>query len=396
MNDLNPSHVRHTTEEDEISLIDLLTVIGLNKKFIFLFTISCALIAVIVSLTIPPVFKAKAVFMPPQLQTSSSSSLISSLGGLVGLSGGVGGIKTSDEMYIAFLKSDGVLNRLIEQYELKIRYKNQTLIDARTSLLSRVNVISDKKSGLMSVEASDEDPIFAAMLANTFVAELGVLTDRLAVTEAQQRRRFFEIQIQKTQEKLAKVEEQFRISQGRSGFQVPSINADTSLRNIAELHGQIAAREIQLQAIDRFATQQNPQVQRLTSELIAMRLTLQKLERGSGVNSLGPIQQEAMSYYREMKIQESMLEVFVKQLELARVDEAKEGPLIQVVDSATPSERRSSPKRALIVRNSAFAGLILSLVIVFIRQSLRSSNSNTEEAARLSRLKSAWGINSSS
>ena len=392
MNDLNTSQANHPVDEDEISLIDLLTVVGLHKKFIFLFSLSCALISVVVSLLMTPIFTAKTVFMPPQQQSSSASSLLSSLGGLTGLAGSVGGIKTPDEMYLAFLKSDGVLNRLIEQYDLKSRYKDRTLMDARKSLLSKVKVLSDKKSSLLSVEVDDEDPTFAATLANAFVTELSFLTDRLAVTDAQQRRKFFEIQIQKTQEKLAKAEEQFRISQGKSGFQMPSINADTSLRNIAELHGQIAAREIQLQAIDRFATQQNPQVQRLTSELTAMRMTLQKLELGSGVNSLGPIQQEAMSYYREMKIQESMLEAFVKQLELARVDEAKEGPLIQVVDVATPPERRSSPKRALIVLSSVMAGLFLSLLIVFIRQSLGSLNSNTEEAARFSRLKSAWGI----
>ena len=392
MNDLNKSQENYPIEEDEISLLDLLTIIGLYKKFIFLFSISCTLIAVVVSLIMTPVFTAKTVFMPPQQQSSSASSLLSSLGGLTGLVGGVAGVKTPDEMYMAFLKSDVILNRLIEHYDLKTRYKNQDLMDARKSLLSKVRVLSDKKSGLLSVEVDDMDPAFAATLANTFVTELGVLTDRLAVTDAQQRRRFFEIQIQRTQQKLARVEEQFRVSQGKSGFQVPSINADTSLRNIAELHWQIASREIQLQAIDRFATQQNPQVQRLTSELTAMRMTLKKLELGSGVNSLGPIQQEAMSYYREMKIQESMLEAFVKQLELARVDEAKEGPLIQVVDVATPPERRSSPKRALIVLSSVMAGLFLSLLIVFIRQSLGSLNSNTEEAARLSRLKSAWGI----
>ena len=392
MNDLNTSQANHPVDEDEISLIDLLTVVGLHKKFIFLFSLSFALISVVVSLLLTPVFTAKTVFMPPQQQSSSTSSLLSSLGGLSGLAAGVAGIKTPDEMYLAFLKSDGVLTRMIEQYDLKSRYKDRTLMDARKSLLSKVKVLSDKKSGLLSVEVDDEDPTFAATLANAFVTELSFLTDRLAVTDAQQRRKFFEIQIQKTQEKLAKAEEQFRISQGKSGFQMPSINADTSLRNIAELHGQIAAREIQLQAIDRFATQQNPQVQRLTSELTAMRMTLQKLELGSGVNSLGSIQQEAMSYYREMKIQESMLEAFVKQLELARVDEAKEGPLIQVVDVATPPERRTSPKRALIVLSSALAGLFLSLLIVFIRQSLGSLNSSTEEATRLSRLKSAWGI----
>jgi uncharacterized protein involved in exopolysaccharide biosynthesis len=229
-------------------------------------------------------------------------------------------------------------------------------------------------------------------MANAFVKNLGVINDRLAVTDAQQRRLFFETQIVKTQEKLAKTEALFRDEQGRSGFQMPSINADTSLKNIAELHGQIAAREIQLQAIDRFATLQNPEVQRLTSELSAMRSTLQKLERGSGTPAVGTIQQEAMAAYRDLKTQESMLEAFVKQLELARVDEAKEGPLLQVVDTATPPDRRSSPKRALIVLISLLAGLFLSLLFVLIHNTISKSLNDPESEARFKRLLLAWSI----
>ena len=290
------------------------------------------------------------------------------------------------------MKSDTALNHLIQEHDLQRRYESKTLMDTRKVLLNRVRVVSDKKSGLISVEVDDFDPTFSATLANSFVAELSRITDRFAVTDAQQRRVFFENQIVKTQEKLSKDEARFREAQGRSGLQMPSINADTSLKNIAELHGQIAAREIQLQAIDRFATSKNPEVQKLTSELTAMRMTLLRLEQGSGVSSFGPIQQDAMSAYREMKTSESMLEAFVKQLELARIDESKEGPLIQVVDTATPQERRSSPKRTLIVLISLFTGFFISLLIVFVRQSIRSLNNDPESSLQLSRLKAAWKL----
>jgi len=293
-------------------------------------------------------------------------------------------------MYIALMKSDTALNHLIQEHDLQRRYESETLMDTRKVLLNRVRVVSDKKSGLISVEVDDFDPAFSATLANSFVAELSSITDRLAVTDAQQRRVFFENQLVKTQEKLAKDEARFREAQGRSGFQMPSINADTSLKNIAELHGQIAAREIQLQAIDRFATSKNPEVQKLTSELSAMRMTLQRLEQGSGLSALGPIQQDAMSAYREMKTTESMLEAFVKQLELARVDESKEGPLIQVIDVARPPERRSSPKRSLIVLISLLTGFFISMLIVFMRQTIRSLANNPKSSEQLSRLKAAW------
>jgi len=380
------------SDEDEVSLLEILTIIGEAKRFIFLFTLTCAVIAAVVSLIIRPTFTAKTVFMPPQQQSSSASSLLSSLGGLAGLPGGAVGVKSPDEMYIAFIKSEGVLNRLISQYKLQERYESDTVLDTRKKLLDKLRVLPDKKSGLISVEVDDHDPAFSATLANAFVSELGNLTDRLAVTDAQQRAKFFEAQINKTQVRLSEAEALFRAAQAKSGFQVPSINADTGLKSIAELHGQIAAREIQLQAIDRFATSKNNEVQKLTSELAAMRMALQKLEQGSGQSSLGAIQQEAMSAYRDMKIQESMLEAFVKQLEIARVDESKEGPLIQVVDVATPPERRSSPKRTIMVLISLVAGFFLSLLIVFVRHLLSTVGNDPEEIQRLSRLKSAWKL----
>ncbi len=392
MNDEQAKYTMHSYEEEDISLLDLLTVLGEYKKFIFGMSLVFAIVAALISLFLPPIYTAKTLFIPPQQQSSSASSMLSSLGGLAGLAGGVVGIKSPDEMYIALLKSDSALNQLIQEYDLQRRYESKTLMDTRKVLLNRVRVVSDKKSGLISVEIDDFDPTFAANLANSFVTELSSLTDRLAFTDAQQRRVFFENQLVKTQEKLAKDEARFREAQGRSGFQMPSINADTSLKNIAELHGQIAAREIQLQAIDRFATSKNPEVQKLTSELSAMRMTLQRLEQGTGLSALGPIQQDAMSAYREMKTSESMLEAFVKQLELAKVDESKEGPLIQVIDIATPPERRSSPKITPIVLISLFSGFFISLLIVFVRQSIRSLNNDPESSIQLGRLKAAWKL----
>jgi len=392
MNSTNTEFQASFDQDDEISIIDLLIVIGQYKRFIAIFTLACGLIAAAVSLMLTPVFTAKTVFMPPQQQAGTASSLLSSLGGLSGLAGGVAGIKSPEELYISLMKSDGVLKLMVEQFNLKERYKTENFSDTKNALASHFRVTSDKKSGLLTVEVDDHDSVFAANMANAFVKNLGLINDRLAVTDAQQRRLFFETQIVKTQEKLAKTEALFRDEQGRSGFQMPSITADTSLKNIAELHGQIAAREIQLQAIDRFATLQNPEVQRLTSELSAMRSTLQKLERGSGTPAVGTIQQEAMAAYRDLKTQESMLEAFVKQLELARVDEAKESPLLQVVDTATPPDRRSSPKRALIVLISLLAGLFLSLLFVLIHNTISKSLNDPESEARFKRLLLAWSI----
>ena len=371
-------------------MIDLLITLGKEKKFILGFTSLVILVAVTVSLLMTPVYTAKTVIMPPQQQQSSASSALASLGALAGLAGGAAGIKSPDEMYVAFMGSDRFLNALIARFHLQERYHTKTLIDTRTLLKSKAKVMPDKKSGLISIEFEDEDPQFAAEVANAHVQELGRMLDMLAVTDAQQRRVFFESQIKKVQENLSSAEIAFRQAKEKSGLQVTSVIAETGVRASAELRGQIAAREVQLQSLSRFATPQNPEVQRIASELSAERAQLQKLEQGSGQVIGTTLQLEAVKSYRDMKVQEAMLEVLIKQFELARVDEAKEGPLIQVVDLATPPERRSKPKRTLIVLASALAGLFLSVLLAFLKVSLRNVNQTPDGQIQLGLLKKAW------
>ena len=380
-------------EEEEISILDILIVLGEYKRFIVLFTIACTFLATFISLMLAPVYTAKTVFIPPQQQSSTASSLLSSIGNLAGISGGSGApVKNSDELYIALIKSEYLLNQVIIKHRLKERYLTKTDADTRKYLIDKAKITSDKKSGLISIEVNDLDPHFAATLANSFVVELGKMTEKFALTEAQQKRLFFETEIVKTENKLKRAEDQFQEAQGKKGFHVTSINADTIFKNITELHGLIAAREIQLKAIERFATLKNTEVQKLTSELTAMRSTLQNLEQGTGNFPIESSQQNAMMAYRELKTQESMLEALVKQLEIARIDEAKDGPFIQVVDLAAPPEIRSSPKRGLIVTSSFVIALLFSLFVVYVRKSLKSIVIEAEKKNKVSKFKSAWNL----
>jgi len=394
MNDANPTPSAPMPDEDEISLLDLATALGEEKATLFAIPFITTLVAVVVSLMMTPIFTAKTVVMPPQQQQSGAAAALASLGGLAGLAGAAGGIKSPDEMYVAFLGSEGMQNRIIAELKLQERYEAKTLTDTRAALKTQMRFASDKKSGLLSIEADDKDPAFAAELANRHVVELRAMLGRLAVTEAQQRRQFYEQQIQQTQDKLALAEVAFRAAKEKSGMQVTSVLAETGVRASAELRGQIAAREVQLQAMSRFATAQNPDTQRIASELSALRAQLNKAEQGSGESkaAASPLHQEAVKSYRDVKVQEAMLEVLIRQYELARVDEAKEGPLIQQVDVAMPAERKSKPKRAQIVLVAAFAGLFLGVLVAFVRRALKKAQSDPASAGQWLALKKAWSL----
>ena len=378
-------------QDDEISLIDLAIALGEEKKTLFLVPAITTTLAVVVSLLMTPIFTAKTVMMPPQQQQSGAASALASLGGLAGLAGAAAGIKSPDEMYIAFMQSETLQNALIEKLKLKERYEAKTQADTRKGLKENVKISADKKAGLITIEADDKDPEFAAQLANAHVDELRHLMGRLAVTDAQQRRVFYEQQIAKTQEDLALAEANFRAAKEKSGMQVTAVIAESGVKASAELRGQIAAREVQMQAMGRFATAQNPDLQRLGSELSALRAQLGKIEQGSGADDkTSPLQQMAVKAYRDIKAREAMMGVLVAQYESARVDEAKEGPLIQQVDVAVAPERKSKPKRAIMVFVSAFAGLFFGMLIAFVRRAIRKTAENAGISGQMVQLKAAW------
>lgn len=378
-------------QEDEISLMDLAIALGEEKKTILKIALGATVFAVVSSLQMTPIFTAKTVIMPPQQQQSGAASAVASLGALAGLAGGAAGIKSPDEMYVAFLQSESLQNALIEKLALKERLNATIMQDARNALKGGVRVTSDKKSGLISIEVDDKEPEFAAKLANAHVEELRNLMGRLAVTDAQQRRVFYEQQIRKTQEELANAEAQFRNAKAESGMQVTAVMAETGLRATAELYAQIASKEVQLQAMGRFATQQNPEVQRVAGELSALRTQLAKMERGTGgAEQTSPTQQIAVKAYRDIKAREAMLGVMIAQYESARVDEAKEGPLIQQLDVASVPERKSKPKRAQTVFVAAFAGLFAGVLFAFLRRAWRKVADEPQKKEQLQRLQAVW------
>lgn len=378
--------------EPEISLIDILTALGEEKLIWLGVTFLAGLLGVTLSLLATPIYTARSVIMPAQ-QSGAGGSTLASLGALAGMAGlgGLGaGMKSSDEMYIALMRSQSVQHGLIEKLELKKRYGSKTIAEARQSLDNSVELAADKRSGLINVIAHDTDPQFAAQLANAQVVELNLLLSRLAVTDAQQRRLYYEQEIVKTQQLLAAVEARFRQAQEKSGLQSTSLIAEAGIRASAEIRGQIASREIQLQAFSRFATPQNPDMQRMSSELSALRAQLGKYEQGSGhTSNASPLVQEAAQAYRDLKVQEAKLDAFVRQLEVAKIDEAKEGPAVQVVDVALPPEQRSQPQRRKMVTAYLVSGTVIGLVLALLKAFLRRSRSVHEN---LGVLKRSWSF----
>ena len=373
-------------DNDEISLLDLLQTIVDNLRLLVLGPLTVGLAALGVSFAVPPSYSALTTFLPPQQQQGMAASMLASLGALSGLAGAATGLKSPADQYIAFLKSNSVEDALIERFKLIERYKSEFKQDARTRLEGSVKIISGK-DGLISITVEDTDASFAADLANAYVEELTRLLSRLAVTEAQQRRKFFEKQLEQTKDRLTQAE----IALNATGVSsnVLKSNPASAVAAVAALQAQVTAQEVKLGAMRGYLAETAPDFQQALVELTSLRSQLSKLSQDKA-QPTAPGQSNYVSAYRQFKYQETLFELFARQFEMAKVDESREGAVIQVLDKATPPERKSTPKKAQIAIVATLAAGFALLLFVFVRQTLVNARQDKESADKLAQLRSAW------
>lgn len=373
-----------TVEDDEISLLDLLQVVVDNLRLLVLGPLVAGLLALGITFAIPPTFTATIKFMPPQQQQSSAAAMLSSLGALGGLAGAASGLKNPADQYVAFLKSRTVQDALIERFKLTERYEAKFKEDARTELGANAQIASGK-DGLITIDVSDKDPQFAAQLANAYVEELGKLLNRLAVTEAQQRRMFFEKQLANAKDGLIKAEQALK----SSGVNSSALKASpvAAVEGLAKIKAGITAQEIKLASMRGYLTESAPDFKQAQTEMSALRDQLARAEKEEPASNGDS---DYIAKFRDFKYHETLFELFAKQYEMARIDESREGAVIQVVDAAQPPERKSKPKKALIAMMTTLAVGFALLLFVFIRQALRGAAQTPESAEKLARLRGGW------
>ena len=372
-------------EDDEISLLDLLQTIVDNLRLLVLGPLAVGIAALGISFLVPPTYTAKTQFLPPQQQQSAAAGLLQSLGNLGGLAGAAAGLKNPADQYVAYMKSNAVEDALIERFKLLERYDEEYKQDARKVLEKNARIASGK-DGLISVEFDDKDPKFAAEVANAYVEELRTVLGRLAVTEAQQRRLFFEKQLFKAKENLTASEQALKAT-GISDSVLKS-NPATAVAGIAALKAQITAQEVKVGAMRGYLAETAPDFRQAMTELANLRAQLAKQDKADDGNGAG--QGDYISRYRDFKYHETLFELFAKQYELARVDEAREGAVIQVLDVAQPPEKKAKPKKALVAIIATLAAGFVLLLFVLVRQSLRHGAKDQETAGKLAQLNASW------
>jgi capsule polysaccharide export protein KpsE/RkpR len=346
----------------------------LQRRWAALFT-SCFLGGLIgfgVSFLVEPSFTARTVIMPPQQQSGSISALSSQLGALSGLAG-LGAVKSTAEQYVSLLSSRTIADQIIDQFKLMDLYDMKYRSDVRKKLTSGiVSVTANKKDGLITIDVEDHSPERAAQMAAAYVARLRDLTDGLAVNEARQRRIFFERELTSAKDRLT----QAQVALQSSGIDAAALKTEprTAADGYARLTAQLTAAQVKLQILQSSLTGNAPEIQAQQASISALKRELSRLEVPRETGKDG----DYIGRYREYKYQETLFDIYVRQFELARLDESREGALIQVVDAALVPDKKSKPKRLYYGLVVAGLALAASATLLLRRRSRRTESEITD------------------
>lgn len=387
------------TWNDEGTTLDLLGLIFLfirHWRRIALFTGAAFVLGAIVAFVLKPTYTATALILPPQQEQSSASSLLGSLM-LLGGGGGAGGLlKSPGDMYVGVLKSNTIADELIKKFNLQKVYHAKTLDETRLDLEKNAEFES-KKDGLIHISVKDHSPERASDLANGFIDALYRMNSTLALTDAAQRRLFFQKEVDEERQALNKAEEALATMQSKTGVIQLTGQADLLLSTMAEIQARITLDQVTLEGLLTSATNENPNVQRLKREIAGLRAELEKLQHSRRKLTPGDTQvpasripKIAVEYtrrLREVKYHETLFDLLSKQYEAARIDEAKSAPLIQVVDQATPPEKKSGPPRLLIILGAVFLGLLLGCLSSLASEYYKRLRATPEFQERLRQLR---------
>lgn len=346
----------------QLDLLALSTVLAAHWRKLLIVPIFAGAAAVGLSFLVKPTFTARTTFLPPQQQQNNASSALAAIGSLTSLAGGPG-LKTPGDQFVAFLQSNTIADRIIEAFDLKKVYETELHSLTRKGLADRSRMTAGKKDGVVVIEVDDTDPKRAADIANRYVDELRRLTGDLAITEAQHRRVFFEKQLQATRQNLANAQAalQGTLFDSSALKAEPKAAADA----YAKLKAEVTTLEVRLQSMRTYFNEDAMEVRSASTALAALRSQLSKLE-SAGSTDTGSGRPDYVAKYRDFKYQETLFEMFFRQFELAKVDESRDGLLIQAIDKADPPDRKSKPKRAevgmlvTLLTFAAMAGWLLA------------------------------------
>lgn len=388
------------------SLIDYLEIMIKWRKVILRNVTIITIIAIVITLLIPNQYTAIATILPPSTEQNVMTSLLA--GGLsMGLMGTSGlrtmlpGLATPSDLYAAILRSSYIRSKLVDKYNLKNEFKTKTYYDTH-KILDEITHIKVSPEGIISVSVTYKNKYLAANLANSYIEELDRFNNETAMTTGKKYRIFVEQRLKETSDSLVRAEESLRKFQEQHRTVALDVEIENAIATIAKLKSEIILREVQKGAVASAGGLNNPYVANIEKELRELKKQLARIEFGTQdttrkefgagfsvpFSRLPELSLEYARLLRELKIQEAVFELLTQQYEQAKIMESKDTPTVQILDRASPPEKKSFPKRSIIivlVFIVSFAINFLGIcVVLYIKQE------KIKEQSSINRLNTYW------
>ena len=368
-----------------------------------------AAISLVLSLAIafllPKRYTSTARIMPPSSSTGGTALLAAlagrgtALAGLGSLAGGLLGGGGNTALFIDLLRSGTVSGHLIDRFDLLHVYHSRYRIDAAKHLTRITKIVDDKKSGVITLTVTDSDPVRARDLAQAYLDELNQLVNRTNTSSARQERIFLERRLQGVRADLEKAQHQLGDFSSTNATIDIKEQARATVDAASRLEVQMIAEQSALNSLRQIYGDDNVRVRSAQARIAVLRGEMAKLggsseapladgktaanSSGSVENSLYPplrqLPRLAVPYadlYREVQVQEGVYQLLTQQYELARLQEAKDVPVVSVIDAPGIPEKKSFPPRLLLSLILTAAAVLASCAALLIRNQWRQVQAN--------------------
>ena len=355
-----------------------------------------------VAFLIPKTYTSTTQLMPPDPQSTSGMAMMAAMaakggGGLAGVAGDLLGLKSSGALFIGVLRSETSEDRLIQQFDLRKVYGKRLVVDARSKLDENTSISEDRKSGIITISVTDQDPQRSAALAAAYVDQLNSLVSELSTSSAHRERVFLEERLKVAKQDLDDASNQLAQFSSKNNTLDMQLEGKAMLDAAGTVGGEMIAAQAQLEGLRQIYTDNNSRVRSLNARVVELRKQLEKIGGTQAKNpdgnsaaagesadpaapqinglpyptirSLPLLGAKYADYYRRAKIQETVFEMLTEQYELAKVQEAKETPSVKVLDAARIPEKKSFPPRLVIMFLGTF--LVCALSVVWVLGSAR-------------------------
>ena len=371
-------------------LSDYLYIFFKWRYFILINFFIVSLVTIGITFLIPVQYKATSVVMAPSNNQFGLGGLASLLGG--GGSRGntanlaarlIGGTTSDQDVLLGLLNSRTSIMNAIHKFELIDYYEiDDKNMDKAVKAFTNDLSFGPNEFGMIEISVINEDPQKAADITNYFVTLLDSMHIDLNIQQAKNNRTFIEKRYLLNLEDLKKAEDSLYKFQRRFGIIALPEQIEVSVKAAAEIEAQLMAREIAGHMIKLTFGENSPQYQGVLVEIDLLKERVENLQGKSNIrntsNVMFPfdkfpdISQQYIRSFRELEIQQSILEVLLPLYEQAKIEEQKSIPTIYQVDKAQAPELKDSPRRALIVIIVTFLALSFFLVFVFVGERLQN------------------------